>query len=381
MIKKLLCLFIIGFILSICQQDLVDAHAKPMLQSESAILINAKTGEVLFEKNSAAHMYPASITKIITGIIAIEEGNLDDIVTVSENARNVIGTRVYLLEGEEVPLKRLVQGLLISSGNDAGTAIAEHLDGSEEAFSERMNRFVREQIGVYNTTFTNPHGLFHRDHKTTAADMAKITQYAMKNGKFREIVGTNEMEWIGEGWETTIYNHHQLIRQYEGVTGVKNGFVSLAGFTLVTSAEQGDMELIAVTLKAYTSEGSYTDTSNLLDYGFENYTTNVIPKGTIYEDELGKIYRLTEPVKFTTKKDEEFAKEFTDGGILKVYDINENKILKETIEPGELTKRKNKVGVSLLAQEPMPKSNFHKYIYISILLAIVSVVVYFKKRK
>ncbi len=380
MIKKSLCLFLIGFILSIYQQDSAYSHAKPMLQSESAILINAKTGDVLFEKNSAAHMYPASITKIITGIIAIEEGNLDDIVTVSENARNVIGTRVYLLEGEEVPLKRLVQGLLISSGNDAGTAIAEHFDGSEEAFSERMNRFVRERIGVYNTTFTNPHGLYHRNHKTTAEDMAKITQYAMENEKFREIVGTNDMEWIGEGWETTIYNHHQLIRQYEGVTGVKNGFVSLAGFTLVTSAEKHDMELIAVTLKAYTSEGAYTDTTKLLDYGFENYTTNVIPKGTIYEDDLGKIYRLTEPVKFTTKKEEEFAKKFTDGGILKVYDNNENKILKEAIEPGELTKRKNNAGVSLLAQEPMPKSNFHRYLYILILLTIVSVVFYLKRK-
>lgn len=111
--------------------------------------------------------------------------------------------------------------MLINSGNDAGTAIAEHFDGNEAAFANRMNTFVKEQIGVDNTNFTNPHGLFHPDHVTTAKDMAKITQYALNNEIFMEIVGTKTMDWVGEGWETTLYNHHRLLWDYEGTTGVK----------------------------------------------------------------------------------------------------------------------------------------------------------------
>ncbi len=175
------------------------------LNSEAAILIDGATGTILYEKESNRLMYPASITKIVTGIIAIEEGNLDDIVTVSETARNVIGTRVYLLEGEQVTLLKLVQGLLINSGNDAGTAIAEYFDGSEAQFAERMNQFVRDTVGVKNTNFQNPHGLFDEKHQTTAYDMAIITQYAMKkpdisfhrwnkgNGVDRERMGNNTL--------------------------------------------------------------------------------------------------------------------------------------------------------------------------------------------
>lgn len=305
--KFLICVSIIVFMIFI--KNPTFAHELPILNSESAVLINAKTGEVLFEKNSNTSMYPASITKIVTAILAIEEGNLEDIVTVSENARNVIGTRVYLLEGEKVPLKKLVQGLLINSGNDAGTAIAEFIDGSEEAFAERMNHFVTEQIGVSNTTFKNPHGLYHPEHKTTAIDMAKITQYAMKNNIFRGIAATKELEWIGEGWETTLYNHNKLLWRYDGVNGVKNGFVSQSGFTLVTSAIIGDMELIAVTLKANTSENAYADTVKLLDFGFNNFEMHNIPAGSIYEDQFGNVYRLAKNIIFSTELEEQWSTE------------------------------------------------------------------------
>lgn len=246
------------------------------LNSEAAILMDAATGTVLYEKDSKRLMYPASITKIVTGIIAIEQGNLDDIVTVSKNAREADGTRVYLLEGEEVPLLKLVQGLLINSGNDAGTAIAEHMDGSEASFADRMNRFVRETIGVQDTTFRNPHGLFDPEHQTTAYDMALITQYAMKNEVFRSIVGTIEMEWIGEDWQTTLINHNLLLKRYEGTTGVKNGYVTQSGNTLVSSAKRGNTEWITVTLKAGSAELAYQDTTALFDYGFENFQTHYV---------------------------------------------------------------------------------------------------------
>lgn len=233
-------------------------------------------------------MYPASITKMITGIIAIEEGDLTELVSVSKEATEVIGTRVYLLENEEVELKRLVKGLLINSGNDAGTAIAEHFAGSERNFSAKMNEFVKTNIGIMDSNFTNPHGLFDENHYTTAYDMAKIAQYAMENEVFKEIVGTKELEWTGEGWETTLYNHHRLLWDYEGVTGIKNGYVSKSGFTLVTSAKRDGVELIAVTLNAPSSQDAYNDTTALMNYGFENVSPQQPTGGQTFEEFLWK---------------------------------------------------------------------------------------------
>ncbi|MCM3616488.1 D-alanyl-D-alanine carboxypeptidase [Sutcliffiella horikoshii] len=280
------------------------AEAPGDLFSESVILIDAKSGNILYEKDSNRSMYPASITKIVTAIIAIEEGNLEDIVTVSKNARDQDGSRVYLLEGEKVTLEKLIQGLMINSGNDAGTAIAEHFDGSEKAFAKRMNDFVNENIGVEDTNFVNPHGLFHKDHVTTAKDMAKIAQYAMENDKFREIVSTKEMDWVGEGWETTLFNHHRLLWDYEGTTGVKNGFVPEAGHTLVTSAERDGMELIAVTLNAASKYYSYWDTMSLLDYGFANFITEEIERGEMISDTAGREYMLAKNI-FVARQDKE----------------------------------------------------------------------------
>jgi len=272
------------------------------LSSESVILIDSKTSKVLYEKNAERRMYPASITKIVTANIAIEEGNLSDIVKVSENAASVHGTSVYLLEDEEIELKRLIQGLLINSGNDAGVAIAEHLAGSEQGFTEHMNDYLKNEIGVYDTNFTNPHGLFNEMHYTTAKDMAKITQYALDNETFKEIVGTEKLDWVGEGWETTLYNHHQLLRDLEEVTGVKNGFVPQSGFTLVTSAKKEDLELIAVTLNAPTSQNLYDDTKVLLDYGFNNFSTLSIDSGESFRDKLNNLYETHSSILLTFNK-------------------------------------------------------------------------------
>lgn len=238
-----------------------------------AILIDGTTGDPLFAKNPEERLYPASITKIATGIYAIEKGNLDDIVTVSKRARYEEGTRVYLAEGERVTLEKLVYGLMMNSGNDAATAIAEHLAGSVEQFSEQLNAYLREQTGVENTHFTNAHGLHDDEHYTTAADMAKITQYALQNPTFRKIVATKTLPWEGEEWQTVIVNHNKMLWRYEGTTGVKNGFTDQARNTLVVSAKRGDTELIAVTMKAQSSEMAYRDVTKMLDYGFSRYET------------------------------------------------------------------------------------------------------------
>ncbi|WP_010647458.1 D-alanyl-D-alanine carboxypeptidase family protein [Oceanobacillus massiliensis] len=294
----------------------------PSLESEAAILLERNSGQVLFDKNANSQMYPASVTKIATAIYAIETGNLDDIVTISSNARakNVEGTTVYLEEGEKVTLKELIQGLLINSGNDAGVAIAEHLNGSEEQFSKDINTYLKNVIGVQDTNFENPHGLFNSEHRTTAEDLARITRYAMKNETFREIFGTKELEWNGQTWDTTILSHHKLVKEeipYKGVTGGKNGYVNQSGYTLATTAERDGLSLIVITLKGSMKNVPYDDTIKLLDYGFENYRTSIISKGTKFKVE-DQEYTASETIAYTHPKNEQLSKDIKEDGTMEI---------------------------------------------------------------
>ncbi|MDX8360044.1 D-alanyl-D-alanine carboxypeptidase family protein [Cytobacillus sp. IB215316] len=322
MIKKLVKLCIIVTFMCSIQINNYIAYASDEsifnINSEAAFLLDGSTGDVLYSKNGDQLMYPASLTKILTAIIAIEEGNLKDQVTVSENARNVDGTRVYLEVGEQVTLLKLIQGLLINSGNDAGVAIAEYFDGSEEKFAERMNKFSKEKINVQHSQFQNPHGLFDPEHYTTASDMAEITKYAMQNDTFREIFGTVELDWKGTGWETTLYTHNELLRWYDGVTGGKTGYVDESGHTLITSATKGNLNLIAVVLKASSKNLAYDDTTTLFDYGFENFIKNVIPKNKQFLDEQNNEYILSEDVTYTKKSNEDVSLSTDEQGVLSI---------------------------------------------------------------
>jgi len=297
----LLCTMLLTYVLFHSFMSEANAEELPHLNGESAILIDATTGTILYEKNANQPMNPASITKIATGIYAIENGNPEDIVTVSKNARYVDGTRVYLGEGEQVPLRKLEYGLLMHSGNDAAIAIAEHMEGSETQFAEKVNRYLVEKTGVEKTHFTNPHGLHDDNHYTTASDMAKIARYAMKNETFRTIVGTLKMPWDGKEWKSELNNHNKLLRDYEGATGIKNGFTDQAMHTLVGSAKRGDTEFIAVTMKTSTSAQAYKDVGTLLDYGFANYETKMAAKdGTAYQAQGTKeIYLVDEDLYIT----------------------------------------------------------------------------------
>ncbi|MDQ0225445.1 D-alanyl-D-alanine carboxypeptidase family protein [Metabacillus niabensis] len=323
-----LCLFLFPTIIS------ANTNEQLELYSEAAILIDAQSGQVLYEKNSQEKLPPASITKIATAIYAIENGNLDDIVTVSENARNAEGTKVYLEAGEQVPLLKLVQGLLINSGNDAGVAIAEHLSGSVDEFVVDFNRYLEEVIGVENTHFTNPHGLYDPDHVTTAEDMAKITQYAMKNETFREIFSTKELPWDGETWDTTLINHHVMVRDgsYEGVTGGKNGFVTEAGFTLVTTANQENISLIAVTMKTMYDNQVYEDTTKLFNYGFQHYETDTIDMNSQFVDSEDNQYKTVENIYYTKKIGEIVEEDVTTSGKLVIKGEDGRKLVEKKLE-------------------------------------------------
>ncbi|MEN2465873.1 D-alanyl-D-alanine carboxypeptidase family protein [Ornithinibacillus sp. JPR2-1] len=263
----------------------------PRINSGAAILGDANTSTVIYEKNSSKKLYPASLTKIATAIYAIEQGELDDVVTVSEHAYRTEGSSVFLEEGEQLSLRQLIKGLLVNSANDAGVAIAEHLSGDVEHFSDELNKYLEQVIGVKNTHFSNPHGLYDAEHVTSAEDLAMITQYAINNEDFREIFGLTELEWKGKKWQTTLYTHHKLLREapYPGVNGGKTGYVPEAGFTLATTASRKNLDLIVITLDASTQESAYQDTVALLDYGFDHFKSDGKEVSPIYLD--GEAFR------------------------------------------------------------------------------------------
>lgn len=301
----------------------------PTIASDAAIVLEANTGKVLYEKNATTQLYPASLTKIATAIYAIEHSDLDRRVTVSEKAWNTGGSSLYLEEGEEVKMEDLVAGLLLNSGNDAGVAIAEHMSGSVEQFSEDLNGYLVNEIGVQQTNFENPHGLFDSEHRTTAKDLALITQHAMQNETFNEMYGAKVLEWDGEKWDATLYTHHKLMRvdPYEGVTGGKTGFVPQSGFTLATSATRENTNLIVITMKSALKDQSYKDTKKLLDYGFEHYeTTSIDPTKEFQGAESDFI--LPQEVSFTHLKESTIEMKLEEGGQMIIYEDGEEMISK-----------------------------------------------------
>lgn len=314
------------------------------ISGESAVLIDAKSGQVLFEKNPDLSLYPASITKIATGIYAIENGNPDDIVTVSKRARSEEGTRVYLAEGEQVSLRKLEYGLLMNSGNDAATAIAEHMSGSVEQFADKLNRFLQEKVGVSRTHFANAHGLHDPNHYTTASDMAKIARYAMKNPIFREIVATKTLPWDGKEWKTVLVNHNKMLWNYEGTTGIKNGFTDQARNTLVVSAKRNGSEFIAVTMKAQSSNYSYKDVTRMLDYAFAHYETKQVAKAgemftyTSLSDNHREEFTAKEDCFVTLPRGSHMTRELTPEGQLLVQagDLKKEFLLEHKEHPQQL---------------------------------------------
>ncbi|PLR98788.1 D-alanyl-D-alanine carboxypeptidase family protein [Bacillus sp. T33-2] len=295
----------------------------PDITSEAAALVDSQSGAMLFGKNENLRMYPASLTKIATAIYAIENGDLNEIVTVSENAVNVEGTRVYLNAGEQVPLRNLVQGMLINSGNDAAVAIAEHLDGSVENFSKQINVYLRKKIGIKNTNFKNPHGLYNENHYTTATDLALVLNHAMGNSDFKEIFGTKELAWKGESWETTVHSHHRLLKgeiPYQGITGGKTGFVDQSKQTLATTAENGNIKLTAVALKSELKRDIYADTIKMLDFGFMNYRSTPLKKGAIFKNEKAS-YEISREI-YITEPLQDGEKSVNEAGMLLVRSGN-----------------------------------------------------------
>ncbi|HHV19279.1 MAG TPA: D-alanyl-D-alanine carboxypeptidase [Thermoanaerobacterales bacterium] len=273
--------FLFVFLTSTVFADTGKTESPPSIAGEAGILMDVSTGKVLYEKNAHTPLEPASITKIMTAILALEKGELSDIVVTSNKPPLAEGTRIYLEEGEKLTLEQMLYGMMLNSGNDAAIAIAEHIGGSVESFVLMMNQKARE-VGAQNTVFINPNGLSEEGHLTTAYDLALISRYAMLNfPKFREIVATKTMEipWQGEEWDRQLINLNKLLWNYEWADGIKTGYTSTAGSTLAASATQNGWQLISVILKSDSS--ILADSMALLDYGFANFEKkDVIQKNT-----------------------------------------------------------------------------------------------------
>jgi|SRR5579875_2458226 len=251
------------------------------VSAQSAILMEQSSGRVLYEKDAHTKRRIASITKIMTAILAIESGKMNQYVKVSEKATHAEGSSIYLKPGEKIKLKDLVYGLMLRSGNDAAVAIAEFVGGSTDGFVYLMNQKARE-IGMFDTHFANPHGLDdHEDHYSTAYDMALLMRYAMKNKTFAKISGTKEYRAPNptEAWDRIWKNKNRLLTMYSYCTGGKTGFTKRAKRTLVTTATKGDMNLIAVTLN---DPDDWKDHTAMFEAGFKQYEmAEILQKGKI----------------------------------------------------------------------------------------------------
>jgi D-alanyl-D-alanine carboxypeptidase (penicillin-binding protein 5/6) len=248
------------------------AAASPDNKARAAILVDAKTGEVLYEKKSREHNAPASTTKIMTAILAIESGRLEEPVRVSLRAAATRGSSMHLYAGQVLSLRELLTGLLLRSGNDAAVAIAEHLAGTTEAFVAQMNRRARD-LGATDTHFRNPHGLSAPGHYSSAYDLAMLTRFALADPVFAAIVGSKEIgiDWRdrrGREQDVNLRNTNKLLWMLEEADGVKTGTTGEAGPCLVASATRGNHKLIAVVLHDHTR---WFDSMQLLKYGFDNY--------------------------------------------------------------------------------------------------------------
>lgn len=299
--KKAACL-ILTIISAVCLGK-VDVKAAdywpdaPETLSPGVILMEESTGTILYEKNSDEAHYPASITKIMTTLLALENGNLSDMVTFSDDAiNNTEGSGIARDYGEQMTLEQCLYGVMLESANECAYAVAEHVGGTVENFVDMMNAKAKE-LGCTNTHFANPHGLQDEKHYTTAHDMALIAQAAYQNETFRIIIGT-KMYTIPptnkHAEETVLRNHHDMLCTYHNANrkylypycvGGKTGYTATANSTLVTYAEKDGMTLICVVMNTQ-SPNQFIDTVNLFDYAFDNFQVlNVAENDTDYSAE------------------------------------------------------------------------------------------------
>ncbi|MEK4824817.1 D-alanyl-D-alanine carboxypeptidase family protein [Niallia sp. FSL W8-0951] len=329
-LRKLIILTIITSILFLAIPQ--KSSAQMYVSAQSAILMEQDSGRVIFEKDAHTKRRIASITKIMTALLAVESGKLEDTVTVSSNAIRTEGSSIYLQEGEKIKLEDLVYGLMLRSGNDAAVAIAETVGGSLDGFVYLMNQKA-EEIGMKNTHFANPHGLDdHEDHYSTAYDMALLTRYAMNNDTYKKIAGTKSYrsESTNNEWDRVWRNKNKLLTSlYEHSTGGKTGYTKRAKRTLVSTAEKDGVEYIAVTLN---DPDDWDDHINMFETAFKTYKkVQVLEEGKIktvknkfYKNKVYIKSDLEYPV--TEKEEDLFKVEYSLTKVKKEWEKNQEEV-------------------------------------------------------
>lgn len=254
------------------------AAYSPQTSGKAAILMDGQSNRILYESNSRERLPMASTTKIMTAIVALEHGKLDDQIIIPPEASGIEGSSIWLSSGETHTLEDLLYGLMLRSGNDAATAIAIHIGGSVEGFAAMMNSTAKK-IGAKDTNFVNPHGLHNDEHYTTAYDLALITSHGLKNPDFESIVSTkyHTIPWEGHEWDRAMKNKNKILWTYEGANGVKTGYTKKAGRCFVSSSKRKGMQLVAVVLNC---GPMFEESAALMDYGFDHYeNVSIVEQG------------------------------------------------------------------------------------------------------
>lgn len=313
----------------------------------SSILMDMDSGRIIYENNSHEVRSVASISKIMTAILAIESKKLDKTVKVSDVVLEAYGSGIYIKPGEKLTLQDLVYGLMLRSGNDAALMIAEYVSGSVPKFVEKMNQKAQE-IGMKQTTFHNPSGLDEEDEVgnfSTAYDMAILTSYAMKNKTYQKIVGTKKYTLKTNKNTYVWYNKNKLLTNYENTTGGKTGFTKKARRTLVSTTSKDQLNFVVVTLN---DGNDFQDHENLHEYGFTYYKKyRLLKKGTVkIEDE--KYYKnetlyIKNDIDYPLREDEKQSVRLS-------FQLNKKKQLKDGGKVGEVHV---KVGDEMVLKEPI----------------------------
>jgi serine-type D-Ala-D-Ala carboxypeptidase (penicillin-binding protein 5/6) len=277
--KRIFTLLICLLFLTTIQSKSFAAQA-PSINAPSAVLIDLNSGKILYKKNADTKYGPASTTKVMTALLTLEKCKLDEVVTIGQKPPYEDGSKIYVIEGEELTVEQLLYAMMLESANDAALALAEYIGGSKEGFAEMMNQKAKD-LGCKNTNFVNPNGLSDDNHYTTAKELAIITFEAMKNEKFREIVSTISYKIQPTNKQPElryINNHNKLLfnktYKYPGADGIKTGYTIKTRHTFVGSATKGDMRLAVVILNS--ERTFYNDTKTLLDYGFSKFSSQKV---------------------------------------------------------------------------------------------------------
>lgn len=284
----------------------------PNLNARAAILYDVTYDRILYEKNAKQKRANASTTKMITALVAYENGNLEDVIKVSKKAASTGGSSINLKEGDQITLSDLIKGLLIHSGNDAAVAIAEYIAGDVENFAVLMNEKA-EEIGAIDTHFVTPHGLDEEEHYSTAYDLMLIGKEMLKNSYLANIISQKNIEITINEKTRQLNSTNEMFGYYEGINGIKTGYTGNAGRCLVTSCQKEGRQLISIVLGCDSKKNRTVDSIRLLDYGFNDY--QVVNLG----DNL--------------KKDIYITVEKSEGGI---YRINNNFEIKYPLKESEL---------------------------------------------